>query len=314
MKDLTKTGAEVIKPGFLTTIQDMGRMRYLANAVPISGVMDRRSATLANWLVGNSPNQAVLEVTMHGLHLRFNANTRVGLSGADLSPSINGRLVDQSRSIEIKPGDRLEFNRTKSGMRSYLAVPDGWQVAEVLDSKSTYLPGKFGGFYGRPLQKGDFMVMPSYKTNASSTRSVSNVFNRYYPRQMTLRVVKGPEFSQLATTSQDLITQSNFVVTSESNRMGYRLKGPQLKAKVSKIEPSAMIRGTVQLPPLGNPIVLLADAQTTGGYPRVLNVISPDIDNLVQIPPGGKVRFQLIDQESARELVFAYENQLKSLR
>ena len=318
----------VAKPGALSTLQDLGRFGYQRFGVVVGGAMDAWSHRTANLLVGNRESEATLEITLIGPSLAFAETTLIALCGADLSPRVGERPLPLRRPVLLRAGSQLDFGRRQSGCRAYLAVRGGYHVAPVMDSKSTYLRAGFGGFEGRALRKddeipigaddaedyypelgqmlregGDAFCAPSWAFGPSLAIAAET--------SQTIRVVAGQQWEALTDGGQAQFVSAAFRITPNSDRMGYRLEGPKLDLR----KPIEMISegvtfGTIQLPPDGNPIVLMADRQTTGGYPKVANVASVDLPLLAQMMPDQRVRFELISLDEAQRLYLAREQDM----
>ena len=316
----------VIKPGALSTLQDLGRFGYQRYGVIVDGVMDEWSHRAANILVGNPESEATLEMTLVGPTLRFDDTTLIAICGADLSPRIGEREVPMDRPVLLRADTQLEFGRRRTGYRAYLAIKGGYDVAPVMESKSTYLRGGFGGFQGRALRKDDTIAIGrSDATNPyrSLLRMLSANDDPFCappfalrPRSVpdataaqSVRVVSGPQWQGFPDAAQREFLDSEFAITPSSDRMGYRLQG----AKLAPREAIEMISegvsfGTIQVPPDGNPIILMADCQTTGGYPKIAQVASVDLPRLAQMMPGQTVRFELISLDEAQRLYLARQH------
>ncbi|WP_276496333.1 biotin-dependent carboxyltransferase family protein [Pontibacter litorisediminis] len=324
---------KVLKSGLLTTVQDFGRYGYQQQGVVVGGAMDKLALRIANLLVGNSENAAGLEITMQGPELLFEQDTVVALGGADLSASINEMPVHLWRPTLVKAGSILRFGRPIDGNYSYLAVAGGIHVPVVMGSRSTYLQAGIGGLQGRALQKGDslsFEVAPETaqllfselllhaKKEESFTQSSwwpePELLPKYEPNPL-LRAMPGLEFNWFAENSRDYIWQQKYKCTPQSNRMGYRLQGTTLALEEEReLLSTAVSFGTVQVPPQGEPIILMADSQTTGGYPRIAQVITADLPKLAQVQPGGVIQLQEVTLEEAQQLYYQQEKSLLALQ
>jgi biotin-dependent carboxylase-like uncharacterized protein len=294
---------EVLASGLFTTIQDNGRFGYQEFGMPVSGVMDKDAFMLANWLVGNNANEAVLEITLIGPKLRFLEKTYIGLTGADISPKINGISIEMYATIEIEIGDVLEFGKLNSGCRTYLAFQGGINTNKEMNSRSTYSYAKIGGMSGSTLKKGD--CFPLLISKLIPLKKVPTSYQLKYSSLLTVRVIEGIEENLFDQKSLENFYQKEFTITSNSNRMGYKLEGEKLSlSKPFEMLSSGIVKGTIQIPQNGNPIVLLSDAQTTGGYPRIANVISVDIPFLGQQKPGDKIRFRKVSLSEAQSLFY----------
>ena len=300
----TTKNISVLEPGMMTTVQDLGRSGFRSSGVPYSGAADRVSAILANSIVGNPDHAAVLEYTLLGPSLRFEADTVIAVVGTehDSIPSL--------RPIHINRGDTIEIGHASRGCRGYLAVAGGVCVPPVLNSSSTYLPATFGGFGGRPLRAGDQLsIGKPLVAPTSFAWSVHNELIAFPSNPCTLRIL--PEF--LGSTRRLPIPDTPFSVTAQSDRMGIRLRGA-LPQALSTMISRAVLPGTVQLPPDGNPIILLCDAQTIGGYPVLGHVISADLPRAAQLRPGDSVCFTETNLAEAHRLLRSQHDLLATVQ
>ncbi|WP_139956106.1 5-oxoprolinase subunit C family protein [Flavicella sediminum] len=303
---------EILKPGFSTTIQDLGRFGYQDYGMPISGAMDTDAAKLANWLVGNHSNEAVLELTLIGPVMKFHSTTFIGITGANLNPQINGTAIAMYKSVKVEKGAVLSFGKLSSGVRTYISFSGGLQLEKELGSFSTYSYAALGGFQGRALKKGDRLLLNT--KNITEVKKVPKEFQLAYTSSLTVRVLPSIEFDLFSEESQKTFFEKEYVIGAQSNRMGYRLEGDALCLKEkAELLSSGIITGTVQVPENGQPIVLLTDAQTTGGYPRIANVIAIDLPFLGQQKPGDKIRFRQVSLEEAQALNHNKNMRLKKL-
>ncbi|PRY09951.1 antagonist of KipI [Pontibacter ummariensis] len=319
---------KIISPGLLTTIQDTGRHGYQKDGMVVSGAMDAVALRIANILAGNEENEAALEITMMGPKIVFEEDVLLALTGGDLSASIDDAPVKMWRPVLVRKGSTLAFGKPVKGCRAYLAVSGGFDLPKVMGSYATYLRAGVGGFGGRALKAGDLvpckgptpkaMQLMAELTDSAIGKTHAQVAFTFDPRLFpayeenpTIRALKGPEYDQFTENSQNYIWNEKFLVTPQSDRMGYRLLGMTLALKEeAELVSSAVSFGTVQVPVEGNPIVLMADHQTTGGYPRIVQVISADFSKLAQVPPGKSVRFTEVSLDEAHQL---YMNQEKSI-
>ena len=322
----------ILRPGLLTTVQDLGRPGYQKDGIVVGGAMDATALRVANLLVGNADDAAGLEITLLGPRIRFEADHLIALTGAHLSPTLNGQPVQPNRPVWVAAGTELAFGAPVAGCRAYLAVAGGLAIAPVLGSRATYLRAGFGGWQGRALRAGDALpcadptpvghkLMQQLKQGAAPAgwapaRWTPGPALGPTPRpQPTIRALRGPEYGQFSAASQRDFWQRSFTVTPEADRMGYRLQGPELtRTTAAELLSSAVTLGTVQVPAGGQPIVLLADRQTTGGYPRLAQVITADFSALAQAAPGALIRFQEVSLVEAQALYLAQERQLRALQ
>lgn len=322
----------ILRPGLLTSIQDTGRYGFQKYGVIASGAMDVYSLRMANLLVGNKETEAALEITLMGPMISVNEDMLIAITGADLSPTVDGIPLPIWRPVWIKKGSVIKFGVPKSGCRSYFAVAGGFVVEKIMHSKSTYLRGEIGGFKGRALQKDDTIGIGKYsersmrllsklKDTAPTTPfSTTDWFVDSKPffsetSEAFIRVLSGRQYDQLTKQGKNQLFAEFFQITPQSDRMGFRLSGPKMELQEKRdMLSEAVSFGTVQLPPNGNPIILLADCQTTGGYPKIAQVASVDLAYLAQRKPGEKIRFQLITLEEAQRLHLAKERLWKQLK
>jgi antagonist of KipI len=303
----------VIKPGWLTTVQDLGRYGYQQYGVPVSGAMDRRSSTIANRLVGNRDHDAALEITLKGPELLFEHDAVIAVTGADLTPSVNDMGIPLWTSLPVQAGSRLTFGARHTGARCYLAIAGGIDVPVVLRSRSTHLSSQTGGVKGRALAQGDVLVggVLSSRHRTTIGRSLPEQLHPAYSNNMTLRIVPGPQRSSFSEQTLDELITNPYRLTSRSDRMGYRLEGPKLAHAGSGHHISdGTAMGALQVPPDEQPILLMADRQTTGGYPKIAVVISADLHLAGQLMPGDTVTFRMTTLPEAQVLIKAQWNEL----
>ena len=315
----------VLHSGLLTTIQDIGRYGSQKFGVIVSGAMDSYSLRLANLLVGNKENEATLEITLFGTTLQFDEDTLISITGGDFLPTIDGKKVLSWRPILVKKNSVLKFNSAIKGSRAYVAFAGGIDIPEIMESKSTYLRANIGGFKGRALQKGDIFSVGEVSEigeklieqlkNSDATWSVD--FNNLirFEQNQYIRVLKGTEFNRFDQKSQNTFFERPYTLTVQSDRMGYRLDGPTLSlAENFELLSEGVTFGTVQIPSNGQPIILMADRQTTGGYPKIAQVITADLPSLAQIQPTGTIRFKEITLAEAENEIFKNEQQIKNIK
>jgi biotin-dependent carboxylase-like uncharacterized protein len=303
--------------GLLTTVQDRGRYGYQRFGMPVSGAMDVFSLELANLLVGNEPGDACLEVTISGPEIEFTDATWTAITGADMAPHLNGQTIPMNTAIDIRPGDRLGFRGLRSGCRAYIAFAGGIAVLPVMGSRSTYLRAGIGGFQGRALMPGDELPLggfepfsPSGQFSMGSARrkpllkKIPEGLVPEYKHEQTIRIISGPEAHYFEIAGLRSFLSTEYTVTAQSDRMGYRLSGDQIRHKegMTNIISAGISLGTVQVPGDGQPIILIADRQTTGGYARIANVITADLTLLAQMRPGGKIHFKETTLDIAQQV------------
>jgi antagonist of KipI len=311
---------EVIKPGLLTTVQDKGRWGYQCYGVSVAGAMDPFALAAANLLVGNAEGAAGLEMTLLGPTLKFQRETIFALAGADLGPRLNGEPLPNWTCHLAPHGSVLSFAGRKSGVRSYLAISGGVDVPPIMGSRATYLLGRFGGLEGRALKSQDRLPIPP------PVAGFRNLLGRFFPENLrpayrknpTLRVVLGPFADFFSDEVIGVFFSTEYKVTPQSDRMGFRLQGEALRRQKGKeLISCGLANGTIQVPPDGQPIVLLVDRQSIGGYPIIATLIHADLPLIAQCAPGDKLRFSPVSIEEARQaylklwgnLTIAFSNQ-----
>lgn len=278
----------VIRPGMLTTIQDLGRWGYQHVGVPVAGPMDWYSHRLANQLVGNHADAAAMEITLIGPELEAAAPTTCVVQGAQFEATLNGEPVDVQRPFVIPTGRRLRFGARRHGARATLAVSGGFDVPADFGSRSTSMISAMGPFEGRALRAGDVLTVgvPN-RQPASIGRPLQSPEGG-----ARVRVIRGPHDAGFTTKAVEDLFTSRFTITAQSNRMGYRLEGPPLAhAGTADILSDATPVGSLQVPASGQPILLMADRQTTGGYPKICTLITADLPLAGQLAPGDWIEF-----------------------
>ncbi|MFQ6100599.1 MAG: biotin-dependent carboxyltransferase family protein [Anaerolineae bacterium] len=305
---------EVLAGGLLTTVQDLGRYGYERYGVPVAGAMDQFALRAANLLVGNPPDAAALEVTITGPTLRASDKCLIAATGADLALRVNGWKMSPWMAIFVRKGWMIEFGGRKTGCRAYLAVAGGIDVTPVMGSRSTYLSGAFGGFKGRLLRQGDLIPLGevSFHLPSLAGRSFPSNLIPDYGDVPEIHVVLGPQDDYFTDEGIAAFLSGEYQVSPTSDRMGYRLQGPEIAHKErADIISDGIALGSVQVPADRQPIVMMADHQTTGGYPKIATVISADIPLLAQCMPGqSTVTFEAVSVEEAQ---LRYRRVMKAL-
>jgi antagonist of KipI len=310
-------GVTVLKSGLLTTVQDLGRHGYQRAGIIVSGAMDSLSFRLANLLVGNEALAAGLEVTLIGPTLRFEVDSIIAICGGNFSPTINSEGIPLNKPIFVRKGDQLEFGTLQSGSRCYIAFKGGILIDQVLGSRSTCLPANFGGIKGRAIQKGDKLPLIdfSYQSSHKFSWSLSSYFNSLLFNNEPIRFLKGRQYYLFDDESIRLFQTTSYSLSNESNRMGYRMEGAPIHlSNQQELFTEGVAFGTIQVPANGQPIILMADRQTTGGYPKIAQVISVDLPRLAQLKPGDSINFSEVSIFEAQKLTLERENELKALR
>ncbi len=277
---------KVLKPGFFSTIQDLGRFGYRSMGVPVSGGMDALAVRKANLLLENQPNDAVMEITMTGPTLLFETPTYICLTGAEMAATLNNEPIKNHNVVQVKAGDILSYGKLESGFRSYLAVKGGFLTEEVLGSRSQYFPVTAGK---KLLERNEISYFETKRYDALiSDPILENHFNSNY-----LEVEKGPEFMILGDAQLAELFAQEFTVSEKNNRMAYQI-AEKIVGHQHTIITSGTLPGTVQLTPGGKLLILMKDGQTTGGYPRILQLTEASICTLAQKRAGDTVQFKLV--------------------
>lgn len=303
---------EVVAPGLLTTVQDLGREGFGPLGVSPSGAADAVSLRVGNLLVGNDPSGPGLEMTLLGGTFRFPLGCVLALTGSDFGATLDGQPVELWTAIEARSGQTLRLGHTRSGARSYLCVQGGIAVKPVLGSASTHLLSGLGGFEGRALRAGDVLGIGPGNTPFKK-RAVSPEALALLAPGETLRVTPGPQEDWFSEGARGLFYGSRYSVAEESDRMGVRLQGEPIACAIAtNMATEGVPLGAIQVPAGGQPIILFVEQQTTGGYPKIANVISADMHSLGQLRPRDMVRFERVEMGTARSLLVEQEQMLAS--
>ncbi len=296
----------IIAPGMFTTVQDLGRYGYGPLGVSPSGAADPISLRIGNLLVGNPESAPALEMTLLGGKFLFPDGALVALTGSDF-----GASIPMYTATVIAPGGRVDTGPTKSGARAYLCVHGGIATKPLLGSASTHILSGLGGFEGRPLRKGD--VLPVGAAHEVRPRTIApDALAKLEPRKL-LRATVAPQTAWFSIESRRLFYQTTWRVTEESNRMGLRLDGPELETpQRGQMISEGVSLGAIQIPAGGRPIILFVEQQTTGGYPKIANIISADLASVGQLRPRDEIRFEQVTPEPARALIREQEEILRS--
>ena len=297
----------VLRPGLFTTVQDSGRWGWQRFGIPVAGPMDPVSHRLANLLVGNRPSCATLEVTLAGPRLEFERDLLLAVCGAEFELLLDGEPVPGGTVLAARAGQRLAFGRRRRGARAYVAVAGGVDVPRVLGSRATHAGSGMGGLHGRALAAGDEL-----EAGGDIAREVRAGEHRQAPAAAAgrVRVLPGPHDDRFGSTGAAALAGVRYRVGAASDRMGYRLEGPPLEQEGPELLSAAVPAGAIQVPPSGEPIILMADRPTTGGYPRIGTVISADIPVVAQLAPGEPLEFETCTQEAALRALIAQERGL----
>lgn len=299
----------VIRPGLLTTVQDLGRYGHQDSGVPVAGPMDVFSHRLANQLAGNDADAATLEITLIGPEIGVDTGATMAISGAHFEVTCDDRPVPMGTSFEMRAGQRLKFGRLLQGARAYLAVAGGVQTPPVLGSRATHVVSRMGGLDGRPLAAGDRVPIaapaPPHRPRKAPGLTLPT------KGRALLRVVPGPQDHWFERDALKTIAGVSFRISPSSNRMGYRLQGPPLpRVHEGELISEPVGLGAIQVPAAGEPILLMADRQTAGGYPKIGHVIGADLPLAGQLAPGDFIEFVLCTRQEAVAALIARERQL----
>ena len=294
----------VLNPGLFTTIQDSGRWGHQDRGVPVAGPMDSRAYGFANALVGNAPDAAVLEATLTGPELRFEQVATIAIAGADLSASVDGKSIPSGSTHLCVSGSVLRFGERRSGARAYVAIAGGVDVSPVLGSRATHVVSALGGLHGRALKAGDRLPLGESVHPRGNPSSLAPQLPAGGAR---LRIMRGPQDEYFDESALDLLQRTRFTISPQSNRMGYRLvsnaqrriPNPESRTPTGAMISDATFMGGLQIPPSGDPILLMADRQTTGGYPQIATVITADLPMAGQLAPGDWIEFTFCTRAEA---------------
>ncbi len=308
---------EVLEPGVLTTVQDLGRYGFSQFGVPPSGALDTFSLRVGNLLVENSEETSCLEITLMGLKLKALREVVFAITGGDLLPTLNGEPLEMWRTHLLVERDVIVFKRIQRGCRSYLTVHGGFAVPKIMASQSTYLSGKFGGLDGRALRRGD--VLYTHDIPAPLDKLGLRFPSDWIPsieKEALLRVIPGPQDHHFTKKGFETFSSSPYRVTPQCDRMGVRLDGPKIERR-PEVEESiiseGLLSGAIQVPGDGKPIIILTEL-VSGGYTKIATVISPDLSNVAQLKPGDRVRFKPITIQEAHLLFKEQEERLRNFR
>lgn len=306
---------KIIEPGLLTTFQDGGRKGYQQYGVPVAGAMDLFAMQLANILVGNSRNSAVLEITMRGPSIEFASKTYISITGGKCSVTLDGNPIKMYETVCVHEGSVLKIGQVYEGFRAYLAVRGCFDLPEVMGSCSTYLRGQIGGLNGNKLKGNEILrIKEGSKNQYFSVRRIPKEMIPTYSSSIEVKVILGPEEGRFTPLGLETFLGSEYTLTNQCDRMGYRLQGAKIEHREgADIISSGISLGAIQVPSHGEPIIMMADRQPTGGYTKIANVISCDIPYLAQLKPGDRVRFSTVSLHEAHQMIKAQDKILTDL-
>lgn len=305
----------IIKPGLLTTVQDLGRSGYQSIGMSVAGAMDEFSLRMANLLVGNEEGEACLEMTYLGCQIEFKSKEVIAITGADMDPKLNGKEIQMWQAQAVYPGDKLEFGPARSGMRTYISFSRKLDIKDLMGSKSTFLKAGIGGYEGRALKAGDTLSLSEDKPTKLGYKLDQTQIPRYRIKE-NIRVVYGPQDDYFTSEAKETFENSTYKISQEADRMGYRLKGEKIghDSRGADIISDGINFGSIQVPASGQPIIMMADRQTTGGYTKIAGVIRQDLTKLAQMGPAKEISFEPISIDEAHRLYIDYENYLKDIK
>ena len=298
---LAETGFKVLQPGLLTLIQDAGRFGYHRIGLTNGGPLDMASFRWANQLCGNPEGTTALEVSIGGLVMEAQLDTYFAVTGANLPLKVNGIELEGWQTHAIKAGDRIELGFTQAGARAYLAVAGGFSIPVSFASSATVTREGIGGLTGDKLQQGDFLPCAPHATKAMYRLAAA--YRPSFSQQETLRLVLGYQHASFDNVQKRLFFSSEYRLTDRADRMGFRLEGQAVRSSLTGILSEGICHGAVQIPADGQPIVLLNDRQTIGGYPKIGSVISLDTAKLSQLLPGSRIHFEEVSIEQSHNLI-----------
>ncbi|WP_457551494.1 5-oxoprolinase subunit C family protein [Desulfobacula sp.] len=302
---------KILTPGWLTTVQDQGRLDFLHMGVPISGYLDTFSAAMANLLVGNPVNTGLLEITVMGPVFTVLKEMDMAVAGAIMDIQINGSFFPQWETIHLNPGDKVVLGQAQKGCRAYLAFGGGVDVPRIMGSVSTYFAGKIGGFCGRALKKDDVLGI-RHKAVLDKPRCLPHEYRSDFTALKIIRAIPGPQVDFFPSNS---LFGSSYEVTEKADRMGYRLSGPAVpfqKGRPKSIISEPVLPGSIQIPPDQQPIILLNE-QTVGGYAKIATIISADLPVVAQAMPGDAIMFEKVDLSAAHTIFLKEKEKIHTI-
>ena len=301
----------VLKPGLQSTIQDLGRYNYSHFGISASGAADPLSLKIGNLIVGNKESASAIEMTIIGGEFQFDSECYIAISGCEFEASLDNNYITNQKAIDVKKGQILSFGQAKTGARAYLCIQGGIDVDNYLSSKSTHILSGIGGYLGQPISKGDVL---SFGINKNSIKPI--IFRQLLDMNTSkIRIISGLQSNFFDDKAWSSFISNPFTVSNSSNRMGIRLDGNKILSNIeSEIITEGVPLGAIQVPGSGDPIISFVEHQTTGGYPKIANVIIADIHKVGQLKPGDKFQFNLVSKEEAEELRLEQMSFIKNLK
>ena len=301
----------VLKPGLQSTIQDLGRYNYSHFGISASGAADPLSLKIGNLIVGNKESASAIEMTIIGGEFQFDSECCIAIAGSEFEASLDNNYITNQKAIDVKKGQILSFGQAKTGARAYLCIQGGIDVDNYLSSKSTHILSGIGGYLGQPISKGDVL---SFGINKNSIKPI--IFRQLLDMNTSkIRIISGLQSNFFDDKAWSSFISNPFTVSNSSNRMGIRLDGNKILSNIeSEIITEGVPLGAIQVPGSGDPIISFVEHQTTGGYPKIANVIIADIHKVGQLKPGDKFQFNLVSKEEAEELRLEQMSFIKNLK
>tara|TARA_B110000495_G_scaffold68618_1_gene58558 strand:- start:4051 stop:4977 length:927 start_codon:yes stop_codon:yes gene_type:complete len=301
----------VLKPGLQSTIQDLGRYNYSHFGISASGAADPLSLKIGNLIVGNKESASAIEMTIIGGEFQFDSECYIAISGSEFEASLDNNYITNQKAIDVKKGQILSIGQAKTGARAYLCIQGGIDVDNYLSSKSTHILSGIGGYLGQPISKGDIL---SFGINKNSIKPI--IFRQLLDMNTSkIRIISGLQSNFFDDKAWSSFISNPFTVSNSSNRMGIRLDGNKILSNIeSEIITEGVPLGAIQVPGSGDPIISFVEHQTTGGYPKIANVIIADIHKVGQLKPGDKFQFNLVSKEEAEELRLEQMSFIKNLK
>ena len=304
-----KNTIEILREGIYTSIQDLKRLGFKKYGVPKSGPMDEYSHVLTNWILDKEIKSELIEITYYGPKIKVNFDTQIALFGSNCNVKLNNIKVMIGKTISIKKNDIIDIKNCFDGNRVYLGFSARMKIKKTFNSMSTYDKIKIGGLSGTKLLKND--IIEFVKLKNSINKQIPSSFKRIYNKSKLIRVIKGLHFDRIINDKNEL--QKEFIISSKSDRMGIRLTNNKIELNnYNEIDSTIVTSGTIQIPKDGNPIILMCDSQSTGGYPILGNICKIDIPKISQIQPNEKVRFKFISLKESNNLIQYEKKKFKS--
>ena len=308
---------KIINPGICSTIQDLGRTGYRSLGIGTGGVMDYFAASAANYLAGNNDKEPVIEMHFPAAEILFQSEALISITGANFDAYVNYKAIEMYQPFFVQKNSILSFKKYIAGARTYVAIYGGVEAENWLGSYSTHLKVKAGGFKGRLLQKEDIISLnnPAIAIGSKKISVSPTVIDTVYKDKNIVRCIAEPEWNLIGASSENIFLRYSFTITNQSDRMGYRLAGENLFLKTpTELISSPVGFGTIQLLPNGQLIILMANYQTTGGYPRIANVITADLPKLAQLPINSTINFKLVSINEAEEMLISMHQKLAEIK